>query len=152
MPTEVYLVKVGMSMTEGIVEEWYIPDGGQVSTGELLYRLETEKVNLDVDAETSGTLCHVVDAGVTLEPGDVVGYIYEAGEEIPDKLPNGPSSAHPGPVTAEGWVHWRLLRWVRWWRFHRRHRDRGGTEAFAPARLTTHPPMTLLRLALRGRC
>ena len=101
MPTEVYLVKVGMSMTEGIVEEWYIPDGSQVSTGELLYRLETEKVNLDVDAETSGTLRHVVDAGVTLEPGDVVGYIYEAGEEIPDKLPNGPSSAHPGPVTAE---------------------------------------------------
>ena len=25
MPKEIYLVKVGMSMTEGMVSEWYIP-------------------------------------------------------------------------------------------------------------------------------
>ena len=30
MPTEVYLVKVGMNMTEGVVEEWYIADGARV--------------------------------------------------------------------------------------------------------------------------
>ena len=48
MPKEIYLVKVGMSMTEGMVSEWYIPDGGAVKKGELVYALETEKVNLDV--------------------------------------------------------------------------------------------------------
>jgi len=87
MPKEVYLVKVGMNMTEGIVEEWYIADGETVSKGELLYRLETEKVNLDVDAEASGTVRHLVGEGVTMNPGDVVGYIYAAGEEIPTVLP-----------------------------------------------------------------
>ncbi len=91
MPTEIYLVKVGMNMTEGVVEEWYITDGGTVEKGELLYRLETEKVNLDVDAETSGTVRHLVAEGVTMKPGDVVGYIYEAGEEVPDVLPGAPS-------------------------------------------------------------
>ena len=30
MATEIYLVKVGMTMTEGMVEEWYVPDGGTV--------------------------------------------------------------------------------------------------------------------------
>ena len=54
MPTEIYLVKVGMNMTEGVVDEWYIPDGSTVEVGEMLYRLETEKVNLDVDAEAEG--------------------------------------------------------------------------------------------------
>ncbi|MEM8769923.1 MAG: E3 binding domain-containing protein, partial [Pseudomonadota bacterium] len=93
MPTEVYLVKVGMNMTEGVVEEWYIPDGGTVSEGELLYRLETEKVNLDVDAEANGTVKHLVAEGVTMEPGDVVGYIYPAGEEIPESLPGAGSVA-----------------------------------------------------------
>lgn len=87
MPTEVYLVKVGMNMTEGVVEEWYIPDGGTVSKGDLLYRLETEKVNLDVDAEASGTVKHLVGEGITREPGAVVGYIYAAGEDIPAALP-----------------------------------------------------------------
>lgn len=87
MPSEIYLVKVGMTMTEGIVEEWYVEDGATVSAGALLYRLETEKVNLDVEAETDGTVKHLVPAGQTLEPGDVVGFIYAADEEVPDTLP-----------------------------------------------------------------
>ena len=99
MPIPIYLVKVGMTMTEGTVEEWYIPDGGEVAAGELLYRLETEKVNLDVDAEKSGTVKHVVEIGETLEPGDVVGYIFEAGEDI--VLPDGaPAPAPAAPQTA----------------------------------------------------
>ena len=93
MPKEIYLVKVGMNMTEGVVEEWYIADGATVDKGELLYRLETEKVNLDVDAETSGTVKHVVGEGVTMKPGDVVGYIYAADEAIPDVLPQAQAAA-----------------------------------------------------------
>ena len=87
MATEIYLVKVGMTMHEGTVEEWYVPDGTRVETGELLYRLETEKVNLDVDAETPGIVKHLVAEGTTLEPGEVVGFIFADGEPIPDPLP-----------------------------------------------------------------
>ena len=83
MPREIYLVKVGMSMTEGMVSEWFVPDGGTVKKGELVYALETEKVNLDVDAEYDGTVKHMVEVGVMLKPGDVVGYNFETGEEIP---------------------------------------------------------------------
>lgn len=93
MPKEIYLVKVGMNMTEGVVEEWYIADGATVDKGELLYRLETEKVNLDVDAETSGIVKHVVGEGVTMKPGDVVGYIYAADETIPEVLPQAQAAA-----------------------------------------------------------
>ncbi|HEX7034171.1 MAG TPA: dihydrolipoamide acetyltransferase family protein [Pseudomonadales bacterium] len=101
MPTEIYLVKVGMNMTEGVVEEWYVPDGGHVEKGDLLYRLETEKVNLDVDAEASGTVKHLVAEGVTMQPGDVVGYIYAPGEAIPDALPGAGAAAEPAAATAK---------------------------------------------------
>ena len=87
MPAEIYLVKVGMTMHEGTVEEWYVADGERVEAGALLYRLETEKVNLDVDAETTGIVKHLVAEGTTLEPGDVVGYVYADDETIPDVLP-----------------------------------------------------------------
>ena len=87
MPTEIYLVKVGMTMHEGTVEEWYVADGERVEAGAMLYRLETEKVNLDVDAEASGIVRHLAAEGDTLEPGDVVGFIYADGETIPDVLP-----------------------------------------------------------------
>ncbi len=99
MATEIYLVKVGMNMTEGVVEEWYIADGDRVEVGELLYRLETEKVNLDVDAEAAGIVKHVVGEGVTMEPGDVVGYIFADGEEIPDDLGSG-GAAQAAPADA----------------------------------------------------
>lgn len=92
MPTDVYLVKVGMTMTEGMVSEWYIADGQKVKKGELLYALETEKVNMDIDAETSGTVKHLAGTGVNMEPGDLVGYIFAEGEQIPDDLSHGDSS------------------------------------------------------------
>jgi pyruvate dehydrogenase E2 component (dihydrolipoamide acetyltransferase) len=95
MPTPIYLVKVGMNMTEGVVEEWYIADGATVEKGQLLYRLETEKVNLDVDAEVTGTVRHVVGEGITMKPGDIVGYIYAAGEEIPAAVGEQPPAAAP---------------------------------------------------------
>ena len=86
MPKEIYLLKVGMTMTEGMVSEWYIADGQQVNKGEMLYALETEKVNMDVDAEFDGKVKHLVQAGEMMEPGHVVGFIFEDGEEIPSNL------------------------------------------------------------------
>ena len=107
MPKEIYLVKVGMSMTEGMVSEWFIEDGGQVKKGDLVYALETEKVNLDVDADYSGTVKHLAEVGVTLEPGDLVGYIFEPGEDIPDTLGDAPvtvsveAMSEPEPTVPE---------------------------------------------------
>ena len=98
MPVEVYLVKVGMTMTEGVIEQWYVADGDPVEKGQMLYALETEKVNLDVDADVTGVVRHAIAAGVTAEPGDVVGYIYLPGEAIPDAVDGG--SADPAAVAA----------------------------------------------------
>lgn len=95
MPVEVRLLKVGMTMTEGNVEEWFIADGDQVEKGEMLYRLETEKVNMDVDAEAAGTVKHLVSAGTELGPGEVIGFIFAPDETIPDVLPT------PTPLPGE---------------------------------------------------
>ena len=94
MPKEIYLLKVGMTMTEGLVSEWYIADGDQVKKGDMLYALETEKVNMDVDAEYDGTVKHLVPVGQAMEPGDVVGFIFEAGEEIPADIGAVPAAGN----------------------------------------------------------
>ena len=104
MPKEIYLVKVGMSMTEGMVSEWYVPDGSAVKKGDLVYALETEKVNLDVDAEADGIVKHLVEPGVMLAPGDVVGYIYLEGESVPESPLGGGAPEAPAdsaPIQAE---------------------------------------------------
>ena len=42
---------------------------------------------MDVEAESDGIVRHIEPAGKTLEPGDVVGWLYALDETIPDVLP-----------------------------------------------------------------
>ncbi|MGV0035729.1 MAG: hypothetical protein ACNYPE_12505 [Candidatus Azotimanducaceae bacterium WSBS_2022_MAG_OTU7] len=67
MPREIYLVKVGMSMTVGMYPNGLFPMVPMLRRASLFLRitLETEKVNLDVDSEYDGTVKHLVEAGVT---------------------------------------------------------------------------------------
>ncbi|MBI5288662.1 MAG: 2-oxo acid dehydrogenase subunit E2, partial [Chloroflexi bacterium] len=81
------------------VAEWYVPDGGEVRAGQVLYRMETEKIELEVEAEAPGFVRHVVAAGTKLEPGKLIAYILAAGEAPPAGL--APSPVSP-PVAAAG--------------------------------------------------
>ncbi len=83
MATELVILKLGMTMTEGTVAEWLVPDGGEVKIGEPVYRLETEKIEMDVEAEAPGIVRHVVPVGSLLECGVIVGYILAPGEALP---------------------------------------------------------------------
>jgi pyruvate/2-oxoglutarate dehydrogenase complex dihydrolipoamide acyltransferase (E2) component len=70
-------------MTEGIVAEWHIPDGATVAVGAPLYKMETEKIALEVEAEAAGIVRHGVPAGTKTTPGALIGYILAAGEALP---------------------------------------------------------------------
>jgi pyruvate dehydrogenase E2 component (dihydrolipoamide acetyltransferase) len=103
MATEVFLTKVGMTMSEGVVAQWYVADGASVEKGKLLYRLETEKVELEVDADASGVVKHWVAENVTCAPGDLIGFIFAPGEAIPAdlaELANSVGPAAPALVTS----------------------------------------------------
>ncbi|MBI5947162.1 MAG: 2-oxo acid dehydrogenase subunit E2 [Chloroflexi bacterium] len=102
MPTDVLIPKLGMTMTEGTVAEWHIPDGGEVKAGEMVYRLETEKIEFEVEAETAGTVRHLVAAGTTLPPGSVVAYILAAGEAMPAGVPAAPAAPKPATASPSG--------------------------------------------------
>jgi pyruvate dehydrogenase E2 component (dihydrolipoamide acetyltransferase) len=86
MAEPVFLPKLGMTMEEGTLCRWLVPDGGQVKRGDLLFEMETEKVQLEVESEHEGSLKQLVPEGAVLKPGDVVGAILAAGEEVPQSL------------------------------------------------------------------
>jgi pyruvate dehydrogenase E2 component (dihydrolipoamide acetyltransferase) len=103
MAIEVLIPKLGMTMTEGTVAEWLLPDGSPVRAGDIVYRLETEKIEFQVEAEGDGTLRQLVPAGTTLPPGSVVGYILAPGEELPTgavTTPAPPAAEAPAPAPA----------------------------------------------------
>lgn len=104
MATEIIIPKLGMTMEEGTVAEWLVPDGAEVQAGQPVYRLETEKIEMEVEAEAAGTVRHVVAAGTTLPPGAVVGYVLAAGEALPETVavPSAPPRAAGPPATEAG--------------------------------------------------
>ena len=75
MSTTLTLPKLEMSMTEGTLAEWSVPDGTDVTEGQVIYVLETDKTARDIEAPASGKLRIVAAVGETLEVGTVLGYI-----------------------------------------------------------------------------
>ena len=54
----VVMPKLGMTMTQATIVDWYAEDGDDVSKGDVLFTLETEKSTLDIEAPASGILHH----------------------------------------------------------------------------------------------
>jgi pyruvate dehydrogenase E2 component (dihydrolipoamide acetyltransferase) len=79
---DIIMPKMGDAMTEGKVVRWYKKAGDAVKKGEPLLEIETDKVNLDLEAEQDGTLGDVAaDAGKMVEVGGVLATILGAGEK-----------------------------------------------------------------------
>tara|TARA_B100000029_G_scaffold515988_1_gene625969 strand:+ start:5276 stop:6634 length:1359 start_codon:yes stop_codon:yes gene_type:complete len=97
------MAKLGMTMTEGTVAEWLVADGGSIEAGQPIYRVETEKIDMEIESEDTGTVRHVVPQDTTLEPGDVVALIFKEGEEVPDTLPDMQESK-PREITEDSEV------------------------------------------------
>jgi pyruvate/2-oxoglutarate dehydrogenase complex dihydrolipoamide acyltransferase (E2) component len=67
--------KLGVSMSEGTLVEWLVQDGDQVTEGQLLYRIETDKVENDVEAPVAGVVRITGEEGETYAVGDPIGEI-----------------------------------------------------------------------------
>jgi pyruvate/2-oxoglutarate dehydrogenase complex dihydrolipoamide acyltransferase (E2) component len=75
MAFEILLPKIGFSMTEGVLAEWLVEDGGQATEGQPLYALESDKSTQEVESPASGTLKIVAQTGETYEVGTLLGVI-----------------------------------------------------------------------------
>ena len=75
MATEILLPKLGFSMNEGELTEWFVADGAQAVEGEPLFALESDKSVNEVEAPATGTLKILKQPGETYDVGTVLGTI-----------------------------------------------------------------------------
>lgn len=94
MATEVLMPKLGLTMTEGLVDEWYKNEGDAVKKGEALCSISSEKLSGDVEADDDGTLLKiVVAAGDSTAVKTPIAYVGAADETV--------SAAATGPTGAD---------------------------------------------------
>lgn len=103
---EVVFIKVpaaGESITSANVAAWRKKDGDQVSKGEVLVTLETDKVSNELEAEASGRLKILIPEGEEVAIGAVIASIEvgagAAAAPAPAPVPVA-TAASPAPVSA----------------------------------------------------
>src|ERR1700712_2561105 len=85
MPTIVKMPKWGLTMTTGTVPGWIRNEGDEVSAGDPLLTVETEKAVNDVEAPAAGVLYKiVVPAGAEAAVSAPVAIILATGESLTD--------------------------------------------------------------------
>src|SRR5256885_4661712 len=81
---EIQMPKLSDTMTEGTLVSWKKKKGDQVSAGEVLAEIETDKATMEWESPEDGTLTEIyVEEGGKVNIGDKIAFIGEEGEEAP---------------------------------------------------------------------
>lgn len=100
MSTEIIVPTLGESVTEATVSKWFKAVGDAVAADEPVLELETDKVTLEINAPTAGTLSEIVVAeGSDVEVGALLGTIAEG--QVAAKAPAPKPAAEPPPAAPE---------------------------------------------------
>ncbi len=73
--TLVKIPQASVAVTEGTIVSWLVTEGEEVALGQPLYLLETDKVEIEVEAPAAGTAHRLGEAGQTDLVGTDIGYI-----------------------------------------------------------------------------
>jgi 2-oxoglutarate dehydrogenase E2 component (dihydrolipoamide succinyltransferase) len=94
--------ELGESVLEARIARWLKKVGDHVSVGEPLVELETEKINLEVNAERGGVISGITrQDGEDVKIGDVLGTLDESAAASPLKPSPSPAPASaPAPAPA----------------------------------------------------
>ncbi|KPD36928.1 dihydrolipoamide acetyltransferase family protein [Bacillus velezensis] len=94
MAVKVVMPKLGMAMKKGEVSVWNKKVGDPVEKGESIASINSEKIEMEIEAPESGTLLHIkVKEGEGVPPGTPICYIGEKGEEVREKEAPAPENA-----------------------------------------------------------
>jgi pyruvate dehydrogenase E2 component (dihydrolipoamide acetyltransferase) len=98
--------KMSMTMTEGEVSSWMVDVGAEVSEGDVICEVMTDKVDMEVESTVSGTLVEIVVPSGTVEVGEPIGWVEgeDTGGGFGDLLTEPQPDALPEPAAVPGQV------------------------------------------------
>jgi pyruvate dehydrogenase E2 component (dihydrolipoamide acetyltransferase) len=83
----VVMPKLGDTMEEGKILRWLKQEGDEVKKGDALAEIETEKVNIEVESFSAGTLRKILaPAGETMAVGAPIALVGAANEKVPAEM------------------------------------------------------------------
>jgi pyruvate dehydrogenase E2 component (dihydrolipoamide acetyltransferase) len=85
MATEVVMPKLGATMEEGTIVSWLVQIGETVKEGDPIAEIQTDKIVLEIEAETTGVLLKTLyDTGAVVKVHENIAYLGEENESVED--------------------------------------------------------------------
>ena len=101
MAEKVLMPKLGMTMTEGTIEQWKVHEGDAVKAGQALASVATDKLTSDVEAPRDGVVLRILaEEGDTVPVSSAIAYIGDAGEVAPEGDARGTAAPREAAVPA----------------------------------------------------
>ncbi len=83
MAKTVIMPRFGMTQEDATIVKWLKHEGDQVTTGDPICEVTTDKINMEVEATGDGTLSGIrYPEGATVPVTEVIAYILAAGEVL----------------------------------------------------------------------
>src|SRR6056297_643259 len=87
MAIKIEMPKLSDTMEEGVIAKWNIKEGDDVSSGDIIAEVETDKATMEVEAFDDGKVLKILaEEGDAIPLGGLLAVIGEEGEDISDIL------------------------------------------------------------------
>ena len=87
MATEILMPKLGLTMTEGLIQKWLVQVGDTVTSGQPLLEISSEKLTSEVESPASGVVLDIVHGeGATVKCKEIVGWVGQEGENVGNEV------------------------------------------------------------------
>ncbi|MBR8741116.1 dihydrolipoamide acetyltransferase family protein [Nocardiopsis sp. MG754419] len=84
--SEIHMPRLSDTMEEGVISTWVKKVGDKVASGDVLVEIETDKAVMEFEAYEDGYLVkQTVSEGDTVPIGEVIGYIGDSPEAVPEE-------------------------------------------------------------------
>ena len=102
MPIAIKMPALSPTMEEGTLSKWLIKVGDEVSAGDIMAEIETDKATMEFEAVDEGVIAHIqIEEGAEgVAVGTVIATLAEEGEDPANVAPAGGDAA-PAPAPAE---------------------------------------------------
>jgi pyruvate dehydrogenase E2 component (dihydrolipoamide acetyltransferase) len=99
---DVIMPALGMAQETGVLLQWLKAEGDEVTKGEPLMEIETDKTTVEVEAPASGVLANVVAGpGDEIPVGQVIAILLAPGESAPAPTVPQPSAVPAPPASSQ---------------------------------------------------
>ena len=107
MPTEILMPALSPTMEEGTLAKWLVKEGDEVSSGDLLAEIETDKATMEFEAVDDGVIGKILvaEGSEGVKVNTPIAVLLEEGESAEDigkpAAPAPAAEAAPAPAKAE---------------------------------------------------